>query len=371
MRRVTGQNAKPDSKPGQLPGDVASVAELVTKSATGKGERNTAGRAAQRAVPLLRPQPPLRLLLLRGLAWVATLSVLTGVGILIGFLLLRGLPVLDGSLFFGDTPPLQALLGQRPVWDGIWPACAGTFCLVTLTVVLALFPGVGCGVFLAEYASPAWRRQLSRAVDILAGTPSIVMGLFGFTLILFLRNSFWPEANTGLLLAALCLALLVLPVLIMTTREALAALPEELRLTTAALGFSQGRALRAVLLPAAQRGIWGGVILALGRAAEDTAVILLTGVVANAGLPAGLFGKFEALPFAIYYTAAQYQTEDELARGFGAALVLLCLAAGLLAAGRLLGRTVRMKNGKTETDATTATAERAEHAAGRGPHERF
>ena len=78
------------------------------------------------------------------------------------------------------------------------------------------------------------------------------------------------------------------------------------------------------------------MILVLGRAAEDTAVIMLTGVVANAGLPAGLGAKFEALSFSIFYTAAQYQSREELLRGFGAALVLLLLASGLLVCARLL-----------------------------------
>lgn len=289
-------------------------------------------------LPVCRVLP---LLALRVLGWGAVLALLAGVGALLVFLLMRGLPVLGSTLFFGDVPPLAAMLGQQTVWEGLWPACVGTLCLVGLTVLLALFPGVGCGIFLAEYASAAQRRHIGCAVDILAGMPSIVMGLFGFTLILFLRRTFWPDANTGLVPAALCLALLVLPVLILTTREALAALPDDLRLTTAALGFTRSRALRAVLLPAARRGISAGVVLALGRAAEDTAVILLTGVVANAGLPSGFFAKFEALPFAIYYTAAQYQTEDELARGFGAALVLLCLAALLLGIGRFLSRALR------------------------------
>lgn len=279
---------------------------------------------------------------LRPLSLLAPLLTVIGVGALLIFLCLRGLPALDIALFFGDTPPWQALLGLRPVWDGIWPACAGTCSLVALTMALALIPGVGCGLFLAEYAGPRRRRWIGCAADMLAGTPSIVMGLFGFTLILFLRRTLWPDANTCLLLAAACLALLVLPVLIVTTREALEALPPQLRLTAAALGLTPAQRLRRILLPAAGRGILGGVMLALGRAAEDTAVIMLTGVVANAGLPAGLRGKFEALPFFIYYTAAQYQTPEELTRGFGAALLLLMLsAASLLAARRIAPRLTR------------------------------
>jgi phosphate transport system permease protein len=261
------------------------------------------------------------------------------------FLLIRGLPSLGPDLLFGDTPALDAIMGRRPVWDGLWPAFTGTLCLVALTLAISLFPGIGCGVFLAEYASPRWKNLAGSAIDMLAGTPSIVMGLFGFTLILFLRRAFLPDANTCLLLAAVCLALLVLPVLIVGTREALEAVPEEIRLTAAALGFSKEQSIRHVLLPYAGRGIWSGMVLALGRSAEDTAVIMLTGVVANAGLPAGLFAKFEALPFSVYYITAQYQTQQEMLRGFGASLLLLLLAGGLtlLARGLEAGYRQRMQ----------------------------
>ncbi|MEG2005113.1 MAG: ABC transporter permease subunit [Bilophila sp.] len=273
------------------------------------------------------------------LGWSALLVVVGSSTVLVLFLLARGLPTLHLTLFFGDTPPLRALFGLQPVWEGLWPACVGTVSLVGVTLALALFPGVGCGLFLAEGASPRQRRWIGCAADVLAGTPSIVMGLFGFTLILFLRRTVWPDANTSLALAAGCLALLVLPVLTVTTREALESLPSDLRLTAAALGLSPSQRLWHVLLPSASRGILGGVMLALGRSAEDTAVIMLTGVVANAGLPAGLGAKFEALPFYIYYTAAQYQSQDELERGFGAALLLLFLSSLLLLGARLLTRT--------------------------------
>lgn len=274
--------------------------------------------------------------LTRACAPAAALLPVLAAGSLLVFLIARGAPSLGADLFFGNTPPLEALLGQRPVWDGIWPALAGTLCLVGLTLCLALVPGVGCGIFLAEYASPRWKGIAGTAVDILAGTPSIVMGLFGFTLILFLRRTLFQEANTCLLLAAVCLALLVLPVLVVSTREAFGSVPESLRITAASLGFTREQALLRVLLPSAARGIGSGVILALGRAAEDMAVIMLTGAVANAGLPAGPGAKFEALPFAVYYTAAQYQDQNELARGFGTALVLLCLSGGLILLARAL-----------------------------------
>ena len=262
---------------------------------------------------------------------------------LMGYLLWRGLPVMGTELLFGRAEPWQAVLGRVPVWDGLWPACVGTFHLVLLTMLLAVFPGVGCGMYLAEAAAPRQKRVIGAAVDMLAGMPSIVMGLFGFMLILLLRRTVLPDANTGLLLAAGCLALLVLPVLTASAREAMAAVPDSLRLAAAACGFSRAQALFHLFLPAAARGILGGVVLAVGRAAEDTAVILFTGVVANAGLPSGLLGKFEALSFDIYYISSQYQDQQELLRGFGSATLLLVISCLLLAAARVLERGFRKK----------------------------
>ena len=266
------------------------------------------------------------------LSWFSAVAVCGAIITLVVFLVVRGSdPLVHFRTFlFADTPPLAAILGQQPVWDGIWPAAAGTLLLLLLTLALAIVPGIGCGVFLACYAAPRPKYWLGFAVDLLAGIPSIVMGLFGFVLILFLRRTFLPDANTCILLAAFCLAILVLPALIVATRAAVTAVPENLYVTATALGFTHNRIVARILLPAASRGILSGVMLALGRAAEDTAVIMLTGVVANAGLPAGLTAKFEALPFLIYYTAAQYANEMELARGFGAATALLCLSGGLL-----------------------------------------
>ena len=277
----------------------------------------------------------------RALALISSVAVPAVVFALMGYLFWRALPVFGPELLFGSTPPLDAVLGRAPVWDGLWPACVGTFWLVVLTMLLALFPGVGCGVYLAEFASPRQKRVLGAAVDVLAGMPSIVMGLFGFMLILLLRRTVMPEANTSLFLAACCLSLLVLPVLAASAREALSAVPPSLKLAAAASGFSHAQAVFHLFLPASARGVLGGVVLAVGRAAEDTAVILFTGVVANAGLPSGLFGKFEALSFDIYYISSQYQDQQELLRGFGAAAFLLIVSCLLLAAARALERSFR------------------------------
>jgi phosphate transport system permease protein len=276
----------------------------------------------------------------RGWAWAATLETLAAVVLFLGFLGQRGFGTLGVRLFFGQVDPWAVLTGRLPAWDGIWPACVGTLCLVGLASAIAIPLGLGSGVYLAQYAAGARKKFLSFTVDVLAGIPSILMGLCGFGLILFLKKTLLPQANTGLLLAAGCLAILVLPYLIVMTQTTLEGLPESLRLAGPSLGFSPRQHILHVLLPAASRGILSGIILSVGRAAEDTAVILLTGVVANAGLPHSLTDKFQALPFNIYFLAAEHHSVAELNQGFGSALVLLALTAALFLGAHGLQRTI-------------------------------
>jgi phosphate transport system permease protein len=279
--------------------------------------------------------------LLIAAAWLSTLIMLTLVGVFLGFLLYRGFHTLGMALFFGDVPAFEAVTGRLPVWHGIWPAVVGTVLLVVISAAIAVPLGLLSGIYLAEYASGRWKELLSFAIDLLAGTPSIIMGLFGFAMILFLRKTILPGANLCLFLAACCLAMLVLPYMIRTTQVALESLSESTRLVGTTLGFSRWQNILHVLLPASSRAALSGVILSVGRAAEDTAVILLTGVVANAGLPASMTGKFEALPFSIYYLAAEYRTPEELDRGFGSALVLLILTVCLFVGARFLQRALQ------------------------------
>ncbi|MCG8333665.1 MAG: phosphate ABC transporter permease, partial [Proteobacteria bacterium] len=94
-------------------------------------------------------------------------------------------------------------------------------------------------------------------------------------------------------------------------------------------------------LPRSMNGIVSGIVLSIGRCAEDTAVIMLTGVVATAGIPKSLFGSYEALPFYIYYISSQYSDQQELQKGFGAALILLALCGMLLALALLIKKRFR------------------------------
>lgn len=259
----------------------------------------------------------------------STFILLGAVAWIIGFLFYKGMPALNLELIFGDTDIIDALLLRQPVFDGLLPAVIGTFLLVVTAVALALPMGIGTGIYLSEYSQGRVKQILSLLFDILAGIPSIVVGLFGFSTALFLHHHLSRRVYPCLLISALCLAFLVWPYLIRSTQTALESLPHKIRVVAPALGATKIQNIFFVLVPEALSGIVSGIILSIGRCAEDTAVIMLTGAVASAGIPKSLFGGYEALPFYIYYISSQYMDQQELLKGYGAAIVLLALCASL------------------------------------------
>ncbi|MBF0205984.1 MAG: ABC transporter permease subunit [Oligoflexia bacterium] len=248
------------------------------------------------------------------------------------FLLYHGWHVINPVLLFGETPWRDVIFLKAPIYNGIGNAVVGTFFLIINASLLAIPIGIISGIFLSQssHLSPhklnklnMIRKILSIYVDILSSIPSIIMGLFGLMLILTLRKTFVPNANTCMFLSSFCLALLVLPYIIRSTEGALNSLPEKFKLLGPALGMNKLESARYILLPLASRGILSGIILSIGRIAEDTAVIMLTGAIANTGLSGGIFDNFEALPFSIFYLATNYSNQNELDNAFGAAIILL------------------------------------------------
>jgi phosphate transport system permease protein len=262
-------------------------------------------------------------------SWISSLILVGAVATILGFLIIKSLPVLNLQLIFGSTEPLAALLLQKQVFDGLLPALVGTLLLVLTAVALALPVGLSAGIYLAEYSRGRLKALLSLIFDILAGIPSIVVGLFGFSLAVFAHHHLSNRIFPCLLISALSLAFLVLPYLIRSTQTALESLPLQERITATALGATKFQNICFVLVPRALDGITGGVILSIGRCAEDTAVIMLTGAVASAGIPGSLLRTYEALPFYIYYISSQYMDPQELLSGYGAAVILLILCGGL------------------------------------------
>ena len=269
-------------------------------------------------------------------SWISAVIIVGAVCAIFGHIILNGAGTIKLSLIFGDVAPLDALLLKRQVLNGLFPAVIGTLLLILISVMWAVPLGLGTGIYLAEYAGAISKKIFNLFFDILAGIPSIVIGLFGFALAIFLHKNVSNNIGPCLLISSMALAFLVLPYIIRTTQVALEELPREMRLTALALGATRLQNIRHVLLPRALSGITTGVILAIGRCAEDTAVILLTGVVAMAGIPHSLMGSYEALPFYIYYISSQYTSPEELLTGYGASLILLVLCIGLFSAAFLI-----------------------------------
>ncbi|CAG35959.1 phosphate ABC transporter permease PstA [Desulfotalea psychrophila] len=277
-------------------------------------------------------------------SWAAFALLLAALLTIIGYLFHQGGAFLNSRTLFGEVGAVDALLFHRQVFDGLFPALMGTFALVLLAVLLAIPIGIAAGIYMAEYARGKTKIFFSLLFDILAGLPSIVIGLAGFSITILLHKMFPGRIGPCLLLSAASLAFLILPYLIRTCQAALESVPQTLRQTAPALGASKIQNILQVLLPSKLPDILGGIILAIGRAAEDTAVIMLTGAVASAGMIRSLFEQFEALPFYIYYISSQYSNRDELHRGFGAALLLLALCALLFLGAWVIERMLSQYN---------------------------
>ncbi|RLA98349.1 MAG: phosphate ABC transporter permease PtsA [Deltaproteobacteria bacterium] len=210
---------------------------------------------------------------------------------------------------------------------GIFPAILGTLYLSLGAVLLAFPVGVMTAIYLTFYAP---RNPLTQAIRVsisnLAGTPSIVFGLFG--LALFVKTFGF---GVSILSGVLTLGLLVLPIVIRASEEALRAVPQEFLEASYALGATKLQTIRSVVLPAASGGILTGVILSLARAAGETAPILFTAAsFYTTELPKSPFDETLALPFHIFALMTEGTAPEAHTRiAFGATLVLLALVLSL------------------------------------------
>lgn len=202
---------------------------------------------------------------------------------------------------------------------GIFPAIVGTFYLMLGTLIFSLPVGVLAGIYLTEYARDNWlTRLINMAILNLAGVPSIVYGLFGLGLFVLAM-----KFGMSLLAASLTLACQALAMTITTSREAVIAVPREYREGSFAIGATKWQTIRHVILPQALPGIITGAILAMSRAAGETAPILVVGAAFMLpGLPASPFDQFMALPYHLY-TAAAHVPGMPKVTVWGIALVLL------------------------------------------------
>ena len=238
--------------------------------------------------------------------------------LILGYLIERAAPSLSLS-FLIDVP----VNGMKE--GGIWPALVGTIYLVFISLAVSAPIGILAAVYLNEYAKDNWfNRIINLAVINLAGVPSIVHALFGL-------GAFVYAARFGfsVLAASLTLAIMTLPVIIASTREALASVPQSFREACWNVGATRWQAIKAIVLPKSISGILTGIILQVSRAAGETAPIMFTGAVffkaVQKGdlLPYGLNDQCMALSMHLYTISTQVPGVKE-SIPFATAVVLLC-----------------------------------------------
>jgi len=248
------------------------------------------------------------------LLFLATLFIVVPVGMIVVIIIQKGLPAISWQ-FLTDIPKQ----GMRS--GGIFPAIIGTIYLVTGSIIFALPIGLLAAIYLSEYSKDnILNRMIKLAIVNLAGVPSVVYGLFGLALFVI-----FFKFGASILSGSLTLGIMILPIIITSSREALESVPQSFREVSLSLGASKWQTIRHIVLPNAIPGVLTGTILGLGRAAGETAPILFTvAAFYLPQLPKSVFDQAMALPYHLYVISTQVPNVDEKVR-YGTALVLLML----------------------------------------------
>lgn len=257
-------------------------------------------------------------LVLHGLGLGATLIGLLVLAILLADILRDGLGRLSWDFLTG-------LPSRHAENAGIFPALAGTVWVIAVTTVLAVPMGIGAAVYLEEYGDRGWwARLIEINIANLAGVPSVIYGLLALGL--FVRTLGFGRS---VLAGAATLALLVLPVVILASREALRAVPPSLREASYALGATRWQTVWHQVLPVALPGMLTGTILALSRAIGETAPLLAIGALTYVPFaPDGIRSPFTALPIQVFNWMSRPQ-EAFLENAAAGIMVLLVLLLGM------------------------------------------
>ncbi len=243
-----------------------------------------------------------------------TIALITPVVIVLSMLIIRGSPAISWAFLVED--PINGMTA-----GGIFPALFGTICIVIVALIASVPVGVAAAVYLSEYAPDNWfTRIINLAIINLAGVPSIVHALFGVgAFVLFF------DFGTSILAASLTLAVMTLPVVIVSTRESLQAVPQAYRDACMSMGATKWQTIQRVVLPNALTGILTGVILEVSRTAGETAPIMFTGAAFFLPfLPQSVYDQTMALSLHLFVVATQVPNVPyELP--YGVALVLISI----------------------------------------------
>jgi phosphate transport system permease protein len=218
---------------------------------------------------------------------------------------------------------LTSFPSRFPENAGIKSAIVGSVSVIGLVALISAPLGVGTAIYLEEYAdeSSLFSRFLEVNISNLAGVPSVVYGLLGLTV--FVR---WLGFGRSILAGAATLSLLILPIVIVSAREAIKSVPDSLRHGAYALGTTKWQVIKGVVLPYSAPGIFTGVILALSRAMGEAAPLILVGASGYVPfLPNGLFDSYTVLPIQIYNWTTRPQTEFQHVASAGIIILLVIL----------------------------------------------
>jgi phosphate transport system permease protein len=239
--------------------------------------------------------------------------------LILGVLLYR---IFSQGLGYLDLQFLQSLPSRKPENAGVYAALIGTIWLMAVVAPVSLLLGVGTAIYLEEYAKDNMITNFIKVnISNLAGVPSIVFGLLGLTI--FVRAF---ALGTSVLAAGLTMSLLVLPVIIVASQEAIRAVPNQLREASFGIGATKWQTIVRIVLPAAIPGILTGGILALSRAIGETAPLVVLGMpLFLAFLPKTLFDSMTVLPLQIYNWTGRPQVEFHALAAAGIIVLLVML----------------------------------------------
>lgn len=255
--------------------------------------------------------------LLRGLLWLSAFLSVAVLVMIVGFIFYKGIGLISFNFIFGDYSPEGD--------GGIWPMIVTTIYTIVISLVIATPIGILAAVYLQEYAKQGRLVKIIRfATESLTGIPSIIYGLFGA--VFFVTTL---KLGMSIIAASLTLTIIVLPIIIRTTEEALKTVPPSYREGSLALGTTKLQTLYKVILPSAMPGILSGIILSIGRIVGESAAIFLTaGTVA--AMPNSIFSSARTLTVHSYLVT-QESGNIELAAAVGIVLIVIILAINLSA----------------------------------------
>ncbi|MGI5859639.1 MAG: phosphate ABC transporter permease PstA [Tepidanaerobacteraceae bacterium] len=257
---------------------------------------------------------------MKAILWLSGLATLTILTTILIYIISRGLSKINIE-FLTQLPRRMGMEG------GIYPAIIGTFYFTVVTILMAAPMGIATAVYLTEYS----RQNICVKVihfgnDMLSAVPSIVFGLFGYTLFVVKLKPI--TGGWSILSGALTGMLMILPTIIRASEEAIKAVPREYKEASLALGASKGQTVTRIIIPTAMPGIITGLILGIGRVIGETAAFLLT-LGGSILIPGSIFSPARTLAMHIYLTAMEVGALD-MAFGTAAVLIMTILILNLV-----------------------------------------